>query len=237
MRPRALIRRTLNRVLRLDLTPLRLGHGPELDRYDYQRKWLNFSLPPGSRVLDVGSGAYPFPLATHLADRFQGSTTHRHEALIRDHRPFAACDIEALPFRDKAFDYVYCSHLLEHVSSPGRACRELMRVAPRGYIETPTKTSDVLFNFTRLPNHHKWHIHVLGDLLLFLEWKAIEQRDVGTDHFFHEFHSIWANPFQDLVYRNRDLFLNFFQWEDQFRYVVFSADGILLDASAGLSKD
>src|SRR5208337_2273141 len=150
---------------------LEKGRGPKNERYEYQSQLIDFGIKKGDKVLDIGSGAYPFPLATHLADLYEGETTHRSESLIKDGRPFFNCSVENLPFNDKEFDFVYCSHLLEHVENPAKACNELMRVGKRGYIETPTKTSDILFNFTALKNHHKWHIEILGDLLLFMEWK------------------------------------------------------------------
>jgi SAM-dependent methyltransferase len=44
---------------------------------------------------------------------------------------------EALPFRDKCFDFVIASHVLEHSANPEIFLRELQRVAKAGYIETP----------------------------------------------------------------------------------------------------
>ena len=38
------------------------------------------------------------------------------------------------------------------------ACREIMRIGGRGYIETPTRTSDIMFNFTKLKGHHRLEI-------------------------------------------------------------------------------
>ena len=37
-----------------------------------------------------------------------------------------------LPFSDKAFDYVICSHVLEHVEDPDLLISELMRVSNTG---------------------------------------------------------------------------------------------------------
>jgi uncharacterized protein YbaR (Trm112 family) len=45
--------------------------------------------------------------------------------------------VENLPFRDKAFDFVIASHVLEHSLDPERFIAELQRVARAGYIETP----------------------------------------------------------------------------------------------------
>ena len=43
-------------------------------------------------------------------------------------------DIQCLPFADNSFDYVYCSHVLEHVPDDGRALAELLRILRPGGI-------------------------------------------------------------------------------------------------------
>jgi len=45
--------------------------------------------------------------------------------------PVVTGRVEALPFADKSFDIVTCSHTLEHVLEPSAAVRELKRVARR----------------------------------------------------------------------------------------------------------
>lgn len=218
-------------LLSLDIQTLSKGRGIENDRYSYQKEYIDFAINKEDKVLDIGSGGYPFPLATHLADFYEGDTTHRYELLKKDARPFTNCNVEQTPFADKEFDFVYCSHVLEHVEDPARACQELMRIGKRGYIETPSKISDVMFNFTKIPNHHKWHTQILNNTLIFLEWKDRERRDLGTDYFFHQFHSQWKNPFQDLVYENRDLFVNMMLWENKFDYIVINKKGEITDSS------
>ncbi len=218
----------LQNILHIDIQFLKKGKGVEDDRYSYQKQYIDFNIKKDDRVLDIGSGGYPFPLATHLADFYESKTTHRTEELKRDERPFTVCNLESSPFLDSEFDFVYCSHVLEHVDDPAQACEELMRIGKRGYIETPSKISDTMFNFTKIPNHHKWHTQVLGNTLIFMEWKSSERRDLGTDYFFHQFHSKWQNPFQDLMCNNRDLFVNMMLWEDRFDYIVISQDGEIL---------
>ncbi|MBW4487537.1 MAG: class I SAM-dependent methyltransferase [Trichocoleus desertorum ATA4-8-CV12] len=219
----------LKEALPFSLKSLKRGYGPELDRYSYQTKYINFNIKPDEKVLDIGSGGYPFPLATHLADRYEGSTTHRTEKLKRDSRPLTICSVEQTPFQDNEFDFVYCSHVLEHVSDPAKACREIMRIGKRGYIETPSKLSDVMFNFTKLHDHHKWHVQLVYNTLIFIEWQDSERRDLGTDYFFRQFHSRWKNPFQDLVHKNRDLFVNMLLWKENFNYIVINKNGEILD--------
>ncbi|MCL1491749.1 MAG: class I SAM-dependent methyltransferase [Pseudanabaena sp. Salubria-1] len=218
-------------IFHLNIRILKKGKGLHQGRYFYQKQYIDFQIKDGDKVLDIGSGGYPFPLATHLADFYEGETTHRKEELKRDDRPFTVCNLELTPFADKEFDFVYCSHVLEHVDDPAQACEELMRIGKRGYIETPSKISDTMFNFTKIPNHHKWHTQVLGNTLIFMEWKPSERRDLGTDYFFHQYHSKWKNPFQDLMWNNRDLFVNMMLWEDTFNYIVISKDGEIIDST------
>jgi SAM-dependent methyltransferase len=208
------------------------GHGFEKDRfYTYQQRLVPFNIKPGEQVLDIGSGGYPFPYATHLADRYEGETTHRAEPLVKTGLPFQRCNVEKLPYADKEFDFVYCSHVLEHVKDPAQACEELMRIGKRGYIETPTRMSDVMLNFICLKDHHRWHINLLGDTLVFMEWADKERRDTGVSDFFVMLQSKYKNSFQELVHRQRDLFVNMLLWHDRFHYYVFDQQGRLVDTS------
>ena len=202
--------------------------GPDTDRFSYQQKYIDFPIKDGDKVLDIGSGAYPFPLATHLADLYEGETTHRAEPLVRDHRELRVCNIEELPYGDKEFEFVYCSHVLEHVFDPAKACEEIMRVGKRGYIETPTRTSDIMFNFTGLKNHHRWHIILVKNTLIFCEWTDKEHRDTGCTDFFKMFISKYKNSFQTLVWDNRNLFVNMLLWDDNFFYYIFNKSGNLI---------
>lgn len=80
-------------------------------------------------ILDVGSGANPFPPAHVSCDirRMQMKA-----------KPFVTCDGEYLPFRRSIFDFVHCSHVLEHADNPELLFRELRRVGKHGYVESPS---------------------------------------------------------------------------------------------------
>ncbi len=209
--------------------------GPR-NTWSYQNEVMQFDIVPGEKVLDIGSGGWPFKQATHLADLFPGATTHRTEPLRRDDRPFLTINIERMPFRDKEWDFTFCSHVLEHLDRPGDACRELMRVSRKGYIEVPTRLSDVMLNFTKLKDHHRWHGLVLGRTLVFVEWRDTERRDVGTNYFFNALHSSYRNPFQALFEDNWSMFYAMLQWRDRFDFVVINKEGRIVDSEgAGLS--
>lgn len=197
-------------------------------RFSYQSRFNKFDILPGEKVLDIGGGGDPFPLATHLADRYTDETIHRAGELITDDRPFIVCDVEKMPYKNSCFDFIYCCHVLEHTNNPEKACKELMRVGKRGYIETPTRMSDIIFNFTKIPNFHRWHIVAVGDTLIFVEYSCKEQRDTGSDHIFTLVSSKLNNPIRKMVQKNRDLFVNMFFWERKFDYYIFNKFGKMI---------
>jgi ubiquinone/menaquinone biosynthesis C-methylase UbiE len=128
----------------------------------------------GDRVLDIGCGGTPFPLATHLADVSLTDNSGRFGlAIPRGPRPVYECPVERTPFANEEFDFVYCSHVLEHVVDPGSACRELMRIAKRGYIECPRSWVEYVFS---APDH-RWLVDHERNTLIFREKSEKEAGD------------------------------------------------------------
>lgn len=93
-------------------------------------------VPKSALVLEVGSGGSPYFRANVLIDAYE-ETRERHWAPFVTDRPSVLGMGEALPFKDKSFDFVIASHVLEHSAEPERFLKELQRVARAGYIETP----------------------------------------------------------------------------------------------------
>jgi len=205
---------------------------PVMSTWTYQNEVMQWDIAQDELVLDIGSGGWPFKRANHLADKYPDETTHRVEEMVRDERLFFEVDLESLSFEDGYYDFVFCSHVLEHMDNPGQAMRELMRIGRRGYIEVPTRLSDVMMNFTRIPNHHRWHGVVLDNTLVLLEWNEWERRDLGNQ-FFDALQSDYANPFQDFFERNRDLFFASYHWTGEISFLIIDKHGQIIDSSGG----
>ena len=113
---------------------------------------------------------------------------------------------EKLPFKDKEFDYVILSHVLEHVPNIFEFTKEVERVAKSGYIELPTKLADnLVIGCDEEDIGHKWWLEfddVKGQL------KYIKKLDV-----LQKFLSVGSiNKFQK--YFEDSLILQLY-WEDR----------------------
>jgi len=120
---------------------------------DHDRLLDTLGIPADARILDVGGGSRPFKYASTVVDwDFDFGNAHR-DGTAAQH----------LPFCDQAFDFVICLHVLEHVTNPGQACEELMRVARKGFIETPRKWTDF---YAGHPTH-RWLVDEQEEKLYF----------------------------------------------------------------------
>jgi len=93
---------------------------------------VRLPIAPGARVLEVGGGDSPSPRADVLVDFALEPRERQGGRIRRDDRPLVLARVEALPFRDKSFDYVIAFHVLEHSPQPEVFLSELQRVAAAG---------------------------------------------------------------------------------------------------------
>lgn len=224
--PLGCIRDWLNRLVLasgFSISRLRPARPLHKSRFEYQRQFVKFDVPAGSQVLDIGSGADPFPLATVLAERYLGPTEHRHTHFKSEGKPAVVCDIHHLPFKDGVFDYVYCSHVLEHVHDPVQATGEIIRVGKKGYIETPHYMTDALFGWAQ--GMHRWFVQSIDNRLVFFEYDRRRAEGVRSmawhDTIFGKYH----HPLQDLFADNKDIFTVMFPWQGGFDVDLYFCDG------------
>jgi len=123
-------------TVRRESLAMRLAHRCSLDALSWSLRRLHVPVPADALVLEVGSGGNPYFRSNVLLDAYAETRERHWEPLITD-RPTVLGFVEKLPFRDKAFDFVIASHVLEHSRDPEAFLRELQRVARAGYIEVP----------------------------------------------------------------------------------------------------
>jgi hypothetical protein len=134
------------------------------------------SLPDEALVLDIGGWARPFQRANYVVDAFPyesrgigGSDGSDAERFTAD--TWIVADVNRrLPFADKQFDFVTCSHTLEDIRDPLSLCREINRVGKAGYIETPSRKIETVYGVEgRYAGlyHHRWLVEVEGDTIIF----------------------------------------------------------------------
>ncbi len=110
-------------------------------------------IPDSWKVLDVGPGGYPLPRANAFVDRDNANL--KRIQYVRDgqfiHDDFST-GLASIP--DKAFDYVWCSHVFEHVPDVIAAAAALSRIAKRGTLIVPSAWKESINNFEE--TEHIW---------------------------------------------------------------------------------
>ena len=101
-----------------------------------------------NKILDIGCGYTANSNATTIADVQDFSNFYKD-------RNFVKIENKKLPFRDKEFDFVIASHVIEHVEDFQFFIKELERIAHKGYIELPTRLGDNLV-FENVTDHIWW---------------------------------------------------------------------------------
>ena len=98
-------------------------------------------------ILDIGCGYKAHKNATVIADIKDFSNFYKN-------KKFVQIKEKKLPFKDKEFDFVIASHVIEHVDDFEFFIRELERISSKGYIELPSRLGDNLVFENR--NDHIW---------------------------------------------------------------------------------
>ena len=102
------------------------------------------------KVLDIGCGYTANKNANTIADIQDLSKFYKD-------RNFVKITNDKLPFKDKEFDFVISSHVIEHVDNFEFFIKELERISSKGYIELPTRFADNLI-FENKNDHIWWFI-------------------------------------------------------------------------------
>tara|TARA_B100001093_G_scaffold166505_1_gene159108 strand:+ start:617 stop:1228 length:612 start_codon:yes stop_codon:yes gene_type:complete len=109
---------------------------------------------PNWKILDIGCGYTAHKNATVICDIQDLSSFYKD-------RNFTKLTDKTLPFKDKEFDFVIASHVIEHVEEVDFFIKELERVSTKGYIELPTILEDNLVFENK--KDHLWHMEFDDD--------------------------------------------------------------------------
>ena len=104
---------------------------------------------PSLKILDIGCGYNANKFANVICDVQDLKSYYKEKRFVK-------LNDKNLPFKDKEFDFVIASHVMEHVEDIEYFIKELERVSYKGYIELPTKLEDNLVFENK--NDHLWHM-------------------------------------------------------------------------------
>lgn len=169
------------------------------------------SIATGDRVLEIGPGGSPHPRADVLLEKMFDTPGEAEEQ--RGHTPGLQTDKEVVfyeggkfPFGDKEFDYVICSHVLEHVVNINDFLGEVVRVGKKGYLEYPSIYYDYIYNF----KVHENLIHLRDDTIYWMKKNDTRLYDFfEVQKFFYE--SLVAGH-DDLIIALKPYFFEGFEW-------------------------
>ena len=115
------------------------------------KKYIDSQLEqnPSWNILDIGCGYTAHKKANVICDVQDLSEFYKG-------RDFVKLKDKTLPFKDKEFDFVITSHVIEHVEDVNFFIKELQRISTKGYIELPTILEDNLVFENK--NDHLWHM-------------------------------------------------------------------------------
>jgi SAM-dependent methyltransferase len=146
------------------------------------------SIRSGDLVLEIGPGGLPHPRANVFLEKL-----FEDDKVAEAQRGFSGklkTDKEVVyygggvfPFKDKGFDYVIASHVLEHVSDIENFLAEMFRVANKGYIEYPLIYYDYVYDF---PEHSTFLKFSHGKLLYLPKRMTSLSEFSEVTRFFYE---------------------------------------------------
>ena len=103
------------------------------------------------KILDIGCNLAAVEYAQTVADIEDFSKFYQEK-----NKEFILIKNKTLPFKDSEFDFVYASHVIEHIDDVSFFISELKRISKQGYIELPSVLEDNLVLSKNSSEDHKW---------------------------------------------------------------------------------
>lgn len=170
------------------------------------------SIKPHYKVLEIGPGATPHQRSDiFLEKNFETEDELINQSgrvgLLKTDKKVVTYDGNTFPFKDKEFDYVICSHVLEHVPNVEFFVNEIQRVGRAGYLEYPTIYYDYLYD---IPEHENLLLYN-GSEVLWMKKNETNLQDfkIIQSLFYESLNKQYYSFAQEL----KDYFFQGFEWE------------------------
>ena len=117
------------------------------------KKYIDYLLEKNQdwKILDIGCGYGAHSRANVICDVQDLTEFYKNKDFIK-------LNNSNLPFKDKEFDFVIASHVIEHVEDFEFFINELERISSKGYIELPSRLGDNLV-FENKTDHIWWFVY------------------------------------------------------------------------------
>jgi uncharacterized protein YbaR (Trm112 family)/SAM-dependent methyltransferase len=207
---------TGNPLFEPESLPMRLAGKLGLAKLRWSLRRLHVPVSSDALVLEVGAGGNPYPRANVMLDAMESTIERNEQSLIKD-RPLVLGLCEELPFKDKSFDFIIASHVLEHTADPEKFLNELMRVGKAGYIETPEGWFEKMCAFT----YHRLEVSANMEKLFIRKKPCWKPDEIAT---------LWdaklakSKPLFDFLRINPDLNHLRFYWKDHIEYEIVNPE-------------
>jgi ubiquinone/menaquinone biosynthesis C-methylase UbiE len=103
------------------------------------------------KILDIGCNRDAVKYAQTVADIQNLSDFYKDKD-----KKFVLIQNKDLPFKDNEFDFIYASHVIEHVDDVSYFIKEFQRISKKGYIELPSMLEDNIVLSENNIKDHKW---------------------------------------------------------------------------------
>ena len=102
-------------------------------------------------ILDIGCSVDAIEFAQTTAD-----IQNLENFYQKKNKKFVLINGKDLPFKDNHFDFVFASHVIEHVEDVAYFIKEIQRISKKGYIELPSMLEDNIILSDNNIKDHKW---------------------------------------------------------------------------------
>ena len=178
------------------------------------------SIKSTDRVLEIGPGGAPHPRSDVLLEKTfntEGEAARQRAYVdsLQTDKQLVYYEGGEFPFEDGAFDYVICSHVLEHIEENDvvEFVSELQRVSSKGYLEFPGINYEYLYNFKA----HVLFLNYKNDVIYYKD-----KSETALDDFYEVqsfFYDTLAHGYDETIMENKECFFHGFEWFEQINLV------------------